>query len=167
MQIKGVERVEAEVQKIIDELYPDVFIVEINLHQGGRSVLLILIDTDDGLTISVCTHISRKLNIFFAELEENGQELFDFPFKLEVGSPGVGSPLKIKRQYFKNIGRKLKVSLEEGEVIKGILEKADEEGIVLRPKAKKKKKKGEIEGPETLEIRFEEIKEAKVEISFD
>jgi len=165
--MQGLDRVKAEVQRIIEEDYPEVFIVEIILRRSGKSVLSIALDTDEGIGIGTCAHISRKLNILFDE--EEGENLFDFPFRLEVSSPGVGSPLLVKRQYTKNVGRKIKVTLLDGEIRKGILKSADEDSITVEPKApkKKKKKKGEQEELQPFVLTFEEIKEAIIEISFD
>lgn len=161
---QGLEQVEADIREIIAEYSTEVFVVEIALHRGNRSVLSIWVDTDEGITIDSCARISRKLNQYFEESSP-----FNFPFNLEVSSPGVGRPLKLLRQYHKNVGRKLKVVLNNGDVVKGKLETVTEDSIALLPKAKKKKKgkKQEEAGPEFLEVPFDNIKEAKVEISFD
>ncbi len=160
--MQGHEKVESDIRKIIADFNSDVFIVDIFLNRGPQSVLSILVDTDPGINIDECAKISRQLNRYFEE-----ENPWNFPFRLEVSSPGVNRPLVLHRQYIKNIGRKLKVFLEEGGTVKGKLESVDEEKIVLRPAPKKKKKKGAPEEPETIEISFDMIKEAKVEISFD
>lgn len=159
---QGLEQVEEYIREVIEEHHPDVFIVEIALHRGSRNVLSIWVDTDAGIMIDECARISRRLNQYFEESSP-----FNFPFRLEVSSPGVGKPLRLLRQYHKNVGRKLKVVLENGEVVKGKLEVVAEDQITLRPKPKKKKKKNEEAAPELVEVPFENIKEAKVEISFD
>jgi len=79
---------------------------------------------------------------------------------LEVSSPGADSPLNFERQYTKNIGRTLKVTLDDLNEIKGTLTKVSEGKITLEPEAKKKIK------PETVTLLIEKIKEAKVVISF-
>ena len=158
---QGLEQVENYIREVIAEHHPDVFVVEIALHRGNRSVLSIWVDTDEGIMIDECARISRRLNQYFEESSP-----FNFPFNLEVSSPGVGRPLRLMRQYHKNVGRKLKVVLENGDVVKGKLEIVEEDRITLRPKPKKKKKE-EAAAPETVEVPFDTIKEAKVEISFD
>jgi peroxiredoxin (alkyl hydroperoxide reductase subunit C) len=56
-------------------------------------------------------------------LDEEG-----FEFSIDVASAGVSSPLKLVRQYKKNVGRKLKVkTISQGE-IEGMLVEADDEG---------------------------------------
>lgn len=160
--MQGLEIVENAVIEIIQEHFPDVFIVEIALAKGPKSVLSVWIDTDEGITIDKCARVTRKINAWF---EEN--DPFDFPFHLEVSSPGVGKPLKIYRQYQKNVGRKLKVTTTTGEVHSGKLEHVDEAGIQLIPKAKKSNKKVAQSETTYISLAFDVIKEAKVEISFD
>lgn len=160
--MQGLEAVEATLRELVEQHFPEVFVVEVALAVGPHSVLSFWIDTDEGINIDQCTRVSRKLNTW---LEEN--DPFDFPFTLEVSSPGVGRPLKIKRQYFKNIGRKLKVKTTEGQTVAGKLIHADEEGITLAPDSKKKPKKTENSENTDIRVAFDAIKEAKVEISFD
>ena len=70
----------------------------------GRRIIQFLVDTDDGITISQCAEISRQLG-----LEIDARGIINDPYDLEVSSPGIDKPLKLLRQYKKNIGRKYKV----------------------------------------------------------
>jgi ribosome maturation factor RimP len=160
--MQGFEAVEQALRDLVASLFPDVFIVELALTRGPKSVLLVLVDTDEGITIDQCARISRK---FSAWLEEN--DPFDFPFSLEVSSPGLSRPLKLPRQYQKNVGRRLKVKVIGGTSVSGLLESVSETGITLELDAKKKPKKSDtfIETHKTLA--FDAIQEAKIEISFD
>ncbi len=162
--MQGFEAVKAELERLLEEEFPDVFLVEMDLKRSVKSVLSISLDTDEGIKIDICAWISRKLNHFLEE-----EEPFDFPFRLEVSSPGVGRPLVVRRQYLKNVGRKIKVVLLDGESRRGRLISADDAGIVVEPSksGKKKKKKGEEEVQENFEISYDDIKEAIIEISFD
>jgi ribosome maturation factor RimP len=84
-----------------------------------------------------------------------------------VASVGVGSPLKMVRQYKKNIGRTLIVKLAS-EIIEAQLVGANEEFITLAWKAREPKKIGK--GKETVQkkqdIPYTEIKEAIVTVTF-
>lgn len=160
--MEGIQRVRAEFDRILEEGFPDVFLVEWKLQRSAKSVLSISLDTDEGIKIDICAWISRKLNRFLEE-----EDPLDFPFRLEVSSPGVGRPLLVHRQYLKNVGRKIKVVLIDGDTRSGKLISADDAGIVVEPSRSKKKKKGETEVPKNFEITFENIKEAIIEISFD
>lgn len=157
--------IEDKIRKIIQEINSEAFIIEIALHRSKRSILSILVDTDKGITLPEIATLSRKIGW---NLEESGD--FDIAYTLEVSSPGVGVPLKILRQYIKNIGRNLKVTFNEGKEIKGKLIFVDESMVRLEPLAPKKNKKNRRKGEELsgeLEIPFVEIKTAKVLVSFN
>ncbi len=163
--MQGHDQVLEEIRKRIEALNPDVFIVDMAFKQSTASVLSIHVDTDAGITIAQCARISRHLNAYLEE--EAGIE---FPFNLEVSSPGVGRPFKVQRQYHKNVGRTLKVKLLDGSVKKGKLVAATEEGITLEVKpAKKPKPSTAPPQPDEnmIPISFDQIQEAVVEISFD
>lgn len=118
----------------------------------------VFIDGDEGVTIDAISKVNRAL---YKQIEEAGW----FPegdFSLEVSSPGVDEPLKFFRQYKKNIGREVLVTLHEGEQLRGKLIQAEPEQITLEPKAGRKK--NEAAGP--IEIPFERIQTTVVQITF-
>lgn len=121
-----------------------------------RRKITVLIDTDSGIGIDECTKVSRELG---AKLEE----LIEDAYILEVSSPGLDTPLKLKRQYSKNSGKKLKVITDLGIEYIGELKNVDESGIVILPEKKKKDKTR----PEEVRLAFDNIKEARVQVSFN
>ena len=138
-----------------------IFIVEVKVSEGKiRQTITILLDTDGGIQIEECASISRRLANF---IETN--ELIKDAYNLEVSSPGVDFPLTFKRQYVKNIGRNLKLQLMDGDEKIGALENVTDEGIVFKEEPKKSKGK-KVVPIESLTIAFENIKQAKVQISF-
>lgn len=151
-----------------DQLY--VVDIQIVGRQGGRIKVTILLDSDTGITIDECATISRKLGGQMDELNFFGES----PFTLEVSSPGVDFPLTFRRQYVRNVGRQLTVTLVDGGVRKGRLESVADDHIVLDiqlEKISKTKKKKEVlstaevpAGP--TPIPFVQIKKAAVDIVF-
>jgi ribosome maturation factor RimP len=138
-----------------------IFIVEVNVSASKlRQNITILLDTDEGIKIEECASISRRL----AHVIETN-ELIKDAYNLEVSSPGIDQPLTLTRQYVKNIGRNLKVQLKEGGEKVGALENVTEDSIVLKEEPKKTKGK-KADPQESLTIPFEQIKQAKVQISF-
>ncbi len=103
-------------EKIADR--PDLFLVEVKMHGNGK--LMILVDGDSGLSIQDCVAISRHVGF---HLEE--ENAIDQAYNLEVSSPGVDTPLKLQRQYVKNMGRSLGIKLKDGSKIEGKLLQAD------------------------------------------
>jgi len=132
------------------------FIVDVvaSSKPGGRKVVVI-VDGDTGVTIDDITNLSRAIS---AALDE--QPVMDDAYTLEVGTPGLDQPLKMKRQYYKNIGRELKVHTTDKKIIQGLLTEVSEERIVLDIKEGKKKE------TKLTEIPFGHIEKALVMVSF-
>jgi len=153
-------------EQIIELLQPyleddRIFIVEVKVSEGKiRQTIIILLDTDEGIQIEECASVSRQLAHF---IETN--ELIKDAYNLEVSSPGIDQPLLLKRQYVKNVGRNLKLQLVDGSEKIGALENVTDEGIVLKEELKKSKGK-KVVLAESLTIAFENVKQAKVQISF-
>lgn len=144
------------VVKFVDEAVEntDYYVVDITVSDSKiKRKITVFLDTDEGITIEQCRLFSR-------ELGNQLEEIIEEAFTLEVSSPGADSPLKFERQYIKNIGRNLKVTKTDKTEIKGKLTEVNAGTITIEPEAKKKVK------PEAMTISLEEIKEAKVIISF-
>ena len=121
--------------------------------------MLSKLDGDNGVTLQDCIDISRAI--------EHNLDREEQDFSLEVASGGVSAPLKLVRQYKKNIGRTLQVKTAT-DIITAELADANEEFITLVWTAREPKKIGK--GKETVEKRQEipytDIKEAIVTITF-
>ncbi|MEM6697188.1 MAG: ribosome assembly cofactor RimP [Bacteroidota bacterium] len=146
-------------EKLQLEGWEDCFLVEIKQH--GNHKLDVFLDSDEGITFEKCRKVSRHLEAVLDEELWLGEK-----YTLEVSSPGVSRPLKLKRQYIKNIGRKLEVKFEEGGKEEGLLIKVEEDTIFLEQKVRIKEGKKKRTEVIEKEIAFEEIKEAKVKVSF-
>ena len=93
----------------------DIYLVDVLISESKiRKKITVFLDTDEGIKIDDCSKISHQLGLELEEIIENA-------FVLEVSSPGADSPLKMERQFLKNIGRTLKVITVEEEEIKGVL----------------------------------------------
>ncbi|HSZ72038.1 MAG TPA: hypothetical protein VK750_05140 [Cytophagaceae bacterium] len=132
-----------------------VHLVELTLTGSGRFKILALIDSESGVTIDQCTKFSRSVTQetdLIPELDEG--------YVIEVSSPGVDRPLEFPFQYRKNIGRKVRITLEEGEEKEGELTDATEQGITVKlPGLKKKEFVNQA-------YQYQEIKKAKIIVSF-
>ena len=128
----------------------------VSTKQGPKKVTVIM-DGDQGTTIDDCAKVSRVL---LKALEED--EEFREGFTLEVTTPGLDRPLKLKRQFTKNIGRSLKVQLKDKTVENGKLVEVREEAIALEQEIQEGKKKELKRTP----LLFSEIDKAIVQISF-
>lgn len=137
---------------------PSVFLIDLTIDNSNK--IMVTLDGDNGVTLQDCIDISRAI--------EHNLDREEQDFSLEVASAGVSTPLKLVRQYKKNIGRTLKVKTLS-ETIEAELEAVDETKITLTWSAREPKKIGK--GKETVvkkaEIPYAEIKEAIVTINFN
>ncbi len=149
---------------------PGLFLVEVKVKPTNN--IKVFIDGDQGVSIEKLVQYNRKL---YKEIEESNM----YPngdFSLEVSSPGLDEPLKLHRQYLKNIGRYVEVTDKEGTQKEGKLISATEAEIIVEEiKARltgknKKKEGGQGKGKkmETVQhnIPFENIKMTKIQIKF-
>lgn len=142
-------------EKIADT---DIFIVEINVKPGNK--IEIFIDKDSGLALEDCLKVSRHVE---GSLDREVED-----FALDVSSPGVGRPLKLKRQYLKNVGRNVEVKMVDGTLMEGVMLAAEDNKIVVQTRTKEEVegKKGKKWVERENEIPFENISETKIVISF-
>lgn len=148
------EKVEAFVKQLIEKS-ENLFLIEIKSAPGNK--ISVLLDGDNGITIENCTSINKTL---YKYIEEN--DFFNNNFSLEVSSPGVDRPLKLLRQYRKNIGRNVEVVLNDSTRLEGTLTDANEENITI----KEKTGKGNKMIMKTTTILFNQIKHTTVLITF-
>nr|WP_315149495.1 ribosome assembly cofactor RimP [uncultured Flavobacterium sp.] len=149
-----------KVKQVVEETLlekPSIFLIDLTITDSFK--IIIGIDGDNGVVLQDCIDVSRAVE---GNLDREEQD-----FSLEVASVGVGSPLKLVRQYKKNIGRTLIVKTKE-ENIEAELVEANDLFIILSWKAREAKKVGK--GKETvqkeLQIPYADIKEAVVTVTF-
>jgi ribosome maturation factor RimP len=124
--------------------------------QKGPQKVLVVIDSDKGVTIDDCANLSRELSKAFDETP-----LFTGSYMLEVSTPGLDQPLKLRRQYYKNIGRSVKI-VREQQIMEGRLTRVTDELVAIEQEIGNGKQK-EFK---TTEIPFSEIQKTYVLISF-
>lgn len=136
--------------------HPSHFLVEVRIKPTNN--VKVFIDADEGVILSDLIDYNRKL---YKQLEESSL----FPngdFSLEVSSPGLDEPLKLFRQYKKNVGRFVDITLLDGSRKEGKLIDATEDGVVIETETGKGKKK-EIKQESVL---FDQIKNTKIQVKF-
>lgn len=138
------------------EAEKDLFLVDVRIKPTNN--IKIYIDGDQGVSVDKLVSYNRKL---YRQLEEEGL----FPngdFSLELSSPGLDEPLKLHRQYVKNIGRPVEVVLVEGAKLEGTLKAVTADEVEIETiKGKGKKAVTELQA-----IPFTTIKTTKVQIKF-
>jgi ribosome maturation factor RimP len=127
------------------------FLVDLSLKGDARRELLeVFCETEKGITIDQCAEISGEILPLIDSSRVLGET-----FRLEVSSPGVGAPLKDKRQYRANIGRLMVVKYRDGTDVKqteGDLAELTDDKIILKTEMA------------SVEIGFDSILESRVKI---
>lgn len=135
----------------------DKFLIDVKVRSGN--IIHIVMDADNGVSIDDCVEISRLLESKLNRDEED--------FELKVSSAGIDCSLTDKRQYKKNVGRSIKVLLDMDEIVVGELIGVNEDGIEVRAlQGKRKKGQPKADGIQEREIKFVDIKDAKIEVVF-
>jgi ribosome maturation factor RimP len=145
---------ESAIRGWIDEHFAgsDLFLVDLFIKPGNR--IRIFIDSDTSVLIEHCIGLSKFIE---SHLDRDIED-----FELNVSSSGLDQPYKIARQYIKNVGREVAVSLNDGRKAEGTLTAADEQGFEILEKLKDKKNIIEV----NHRFNFIEIKETKEIIKF-
>jgi ribosome maturation factor RimP len=94
---------------------------------GRRRLLRVVVDSDNGVSLDDAAAVSRELS---GALDSAGV-MGDFPYTLEVSSPGVDRPLTEPRHWRRASGRLVKVALTSGDVLVGRVVLADDEAVIL------------------------------------
>ena len=149
------DQIEQRVNRLIGT-EPDVFLVEVRIKPTNN--VKVFLDADNGISIERLVQFNRRL---YREFEEE-QVFSNNDFSLEISSPGLDEPLKLNRQYKKNIGRFVEVVQTDGARTEGKLISAEEEQVVVEEEKGKGKKKEMVQHI----IPFTNIKTTKIQIKF-
>jgi ribosome maturation factor RimP len=131
----------------------EIFLVDVVVKPGNK--ISVFIDGDHRVNIEIC----RELNHFLNESLDRDKEDFD----LTVSSAGADRPLKMPRQYRKNIGNSLDIVTGNGKKITGVVLQVNDDGIELEIQPMIKQKKQEIV---KVSLPFSDIRSAKEVITF-
>ena len=136
----------------------DMYVVECKISPMGEIELLI--DSDTAVKLEDCAALNRAIE---AEFDREVED-----FSLMVASAGIGSELKLLRQYNKIIGSSVEVLLKDGIKLLAKLNNADEAGITISYEEKQavegKKRKVLVNVERTYS--FDEIKYTKEHLDF-
>jgi ribosome maturation factor RimP len=94
---------------------------------GRRRLLRVIVDSDRGVSLDDAAAISRQLSAALDTVAVMGE----FPYTLEVSSPGVDRPLTDPRHWRRAVGRLVKVTVTDAGSISGRVVTADSDGVTL------------------------------------
>ncbi len=152
----------------------EIFLVDLGLKSGGRSTKIeVLVDTEQGIMISQCAALSRRIRDMI-ESDEELQKVYGEDYDLTVSSPGIGGPVRHVRQYIRHTGRKLRIHYRDdegrahdiaGRLVQADVTGGDEPFLVIEPERGGKKKKN-AHPPVRLKIMLDRIDKAVVQVEF-
>ena len=139
------------VRAVVDDVLTDsqLFVVDVVVRGvfGSRAVE-IYIDGDKPVDVAVLARLGREIGFML-----DSEEVIEGKYQLTVSSPGLDRPLKMPRQFGKQVGRRLRIKLSEEGVskVEGELTEVAPEYVTLAlPNGEKK------------QISFGEISEARI-----
>ncbi len=149
------KREEELVKYLVNEKITELggFVVEVKI---GKSKIEIMIDKITGLTIDDCASVSRHLH---SGLEESA--LLE-AYEVEVSSPGTSNAFKVREQYEKYLGWKVKVITNDGKEITGNLAAVTNEGITLNEQITERIDKKKVVRDEITNFSFADVKETRL-----
>ena len=147
------DKIKELIQPVLEE--EGVELVELMYRrEAGRQVLRLLVDKENGITLEDCAGLNERIGKVLEESDAITER-----YVLEVDSPGIDRPFKVKRDYERALGRLVRVTLSEAVLDKkeyiGRLEQVLEDSIKVDVK-----KKG------VLGISFTKITRARQEVEF-
>ena len=144
----------AVVEQALDD--SDLFVVEVTV--SADNVIDVSLDGMRDITLDDCIRVDKAVHAAFDQDVED--------YELTVGSYGLTSPLKVQRQYVKNIGQEVETITADGRKLHGTLTAATDDTFTLSVPTKVKvegKKRPELHDVETV-LRYDEVKYTQCEI---
>ena len=114
---------------------------------GKHRFVTVIVDSETGLNLDQVTDISREVG----EAMDLAPFMGEQPYTLEVTSPGVDRPLTAPRHYRKNIDRLVKITKNDGDVVKGRIVSVTEDAVTL----------------DNAKVELSDVKRAIIEIEFN
>lgn len=136
----------------------DLYLVDVKV--SPQNEITVEIDSDTCVDIDRCVQLTREIEGSFSREEED--------YELEVGSSGLTSPFKVRRQYDKNLGNDVEVLTKDGKKYNGMLREAGDDTftVVCEEKVKREGAKRPVIEKVDRIFRYEEVKYTKYLLQF-
>lgn len=150
----------AEIRSFIETYLEssDLFLVDVKVKPDN--FIEVEIDSENPVSIEECERLTRAIESQFDRDKED--------YTLEVGSAGLTSPFKVKRQYEKYVGREVETVLKDGKKLSGLLKSVGDDTftIVSQQKVKKPDAKRPVIEDVDHTLRYDEVKQTKYLLKF-
>ncbi|MDR1614663.1 MAG: ribosome maturation factor RimP [Campylobacteraceae bacterium] len=113
------------IEKIISNCGAELYDIE-SVTENGHKIFRIYITCKNGVTLEKCEEISKIISpIFDLNPPVQGQYFF------EISSPGIERILKLPRHFKSSVGERIKIKLNSGEKLQGIIKTANDETVEM------------------------------------
>ena len=150
----------SELTKVIETALEgsELFLVDVAVSRDNN--IVVEIDSMDCVSIDDCAKLTKAIKSHFDRDVED--------YELEVGSAGLTSPFKVKRQYEKYIDEEVEILTKDGRKLKGTLKDATDDNftVSITKKVKPEGAKRPVEVTEDETFNYDEIKYTKYLIQF-
>ena len=132
----------------------------VDLKVSADNNIQVEIDSMGSVDIDFCVELTRAIEEAFPRDDED--------YELEVGSAGITSPFKVRKQWEKNVGNPIVVLTTDGRKLKGTLASVDADTFTLRTTAKRRVEgsKRPVEATEDQVIPYTQVKRAEYDLVF-
>ncbi len=136
------------------ENYESIFLIDITF--GANNDVKVFLDGDNGLTLKDCVSINSDIKKNLSQDEIN--------YSVEIGSCGIDYPLKLMRQFKKNISRKIEITDFDDRKYSGVLSNVSNLSFEIKWKERQPKKigKGKVTVDLSKIFNYGEYKKAHV-----
>jgi len=120
---------------------------------GRRRLLRVVVDSDRGVSLDDAAAVSRELSAALDAVAVMG----DFPYTLEVSSPGVDRPLTDQRHWRRAVGRLVQVTVTDSDgarPVSGRVAAADADGVTLDVEGARRRFPYAVLGSGTIQVEF-------------
>lgn len=149
-----------KVQALVEEWLDgkDYFLTDLTVTPDD--CITVEIDHAEGVWIEDCVQLSRFIESRLSRDEED--------YELEVGSAGLGQPFKVLRQWQNHVGKQVEVITTDSRKLKGTLQEAAEDHIVLavRQKVQVEGKKRPVMQDVDVNLPMTDVKSGRYLIDF-
>ncbi len=151
----------ADEGRIADAIRPVVTAAGMDLESvrvtaaGRRRLLRVVVDSDHGVSLDDAAAVSRELSAVLDAADVMG----DFPYTLEVSSPGVDRPLTEPRHWRRAAGRLVKVKVTDVGTVLGRVVSADAGEVVLAVDGVRRRFAYARLGPGAIQVEFGRLPE--------
>ena len=148
---------EEKFRNILSEIlenYKSLFLIDLTF--GSNNDVKVFLDGDNGVTLKDCASINSDIKKNINQDEIN--------YSVEIGSCGIDYPLKLMRQFKKNISRNVEITDFDDRKYNGILVKASNTSFEINWKERQPKKigKGKTTVALTKNFNYGEYKKAHI-----